>query len=975
MVDTLQEWIKDAGAYELLNTYKVEQQLIYPFVANGEDFYISLLNHLFFILHNKDISDTAVKEELLQLAKGLLVYSEESTAWSFRGVNRNNNLLYIAAIYYLADYNALANLFVQRARKYVYQNDSARLLFSIMAGSEQYARKNCLECDMLSGYMKTGDDELLNLIESIFSEKIKVNGYVSLDDFFDTHVASSVLKRFRTSNLWTLLKPYGGSAFWKEYIINAVNRHIFSLLPSQEDAVKKGALTFDRSFSLKMQTSAGKTFLTELIVYQELRQNPDAKILYLAPLRSLSRELKEKFGRLSREFGFDFRAAYGGCTTSSEEESIEKAQLLIATPETFTTLEGTIDELTAGYTLVICDEGQLLEDKTRGTSYELLLTRLKKNARARFLFISAIIPNISDINEWLGGKAIEVGDSDYRPCKIRFAIAKNDNGHAKVRYANETNDKWSVEVNDFLNGAQMKQVGTTHKSFCCAMALKAMDAGPVMIYCSMKDGPRGCIAHAEEVLRLLSSQLYKLPFDYVKDQELLRKVVEYCSYQLGSNYRLTKCLEMGIAYHHGQMPQDLREVIEASIEKKAIQLVICTKTLSEGINMPIKTAVLANITNPGDGTYRNSLELRDLKNIVGRVGRAGHESYGLILVPINGNNTEPASKVISVLNGDEEEKANGVLYYIVKQIQDQHVISEEEINAFLESEGVADAIDTLINLHKDRIDLDELDLEDVVADSLAYYLGDEKTKKWVKKVFRTRYAYIQKSLNKEEYGVYLETGLPLSDYNDLKSLFADKAVDSFTISSPTDKAWIQLMMETIYSLSSVKRDVSHVSKTKPLFPVHQNRQLCEGILEGWLSGLQYVEISETTGCTTEQAALYVDFIQRTVAIKSQAIVSYVKKTFEVENTQMDLWPDMVKSGVNSEEALSIIDSGLGDRILVNILADYARDNFVFSGDNMKLIDMLQQSAFIDSYVRERGIPVILKERWQQYIRMNGAKYI
>ena len=30
------------------------------------------------------------------------------------------------------------------------------------------------------------------------------------------------------------------------------------------------------------------------------------------------------------------------------------------------------------------------------------------------------IPNISDINQWLGGNIHEVGDSTYRPCKIRF---------------------------------------------------------------------------------------------------------------------------------------------------------------------------------------------------------------------------------------------------------------------------------------------------------------------------------------------------------------------------------------------------------------------------------------------------------------------------------------------------------------------------------------------------------------------------
>ncbi len=170
-----------------------------------------------------------------------------------------------------------------------------------------------------------------------------------------------------------------------------------------------------------------------------------------------------------------------------------------------------------------------------------------------------------------------------------------------------------------------------------------------MLYCSMKDGPRGCVKHAEEILKMLEKSVFTRPSSFVQDVDWLSKVTEYCVYQFGDDYRLVQCLKEGFSYHHGHMPQDIRELIETSIAKKSLQLVICTKTLSEGINMPIKTAVLANITNPADGTFRNTLELRDLKNIVGRVGRAGKESYGLVLVPIMSNNVEPAKKVMAVI--------------------------------------------------------------------------------------------------------------------------------------------------------------------------------------------------------------------------------------------------------------------------------------------------------------------------------------
>ena len=811
---------------------------------------------------------------------------------------------------------------------------------------------------------------MLNAINDRLYEKIEINDYINLDDFFDTQVVVWVMERFCKNNLWKTLAPHGGKELWDKYITYSARHHIYALLPSQEDAISKGLLDYKRSFCLKMPTSAGKTFLTELLVYQELKNNPDAKILYLAPLRSLSRELKERYGKLAHEFSFDFRAAYGGCTTSVEEETIENAKLLIATPETFTTLEGKIDDFTERYTLVICDEGQLLEDKNRGVNYELLLTRIKRNKHTRFLFISAIIPNISDINQWLGGNVHEVGDSTYRPCKIRFALATKKDKHITVQYANDTINDWSVTVNDFLNDRQSILASKTQRSLSCALSLKAMEAGPVMLYCSMKDGSRGCIKHAEQLLDLLGQHVFKKPSSFVQDTDWLSKISEYCTYQLGDKYRLTQCIKEGFAYHHGQMPQDLRELIENSIARKSIQLVVCTKTLSEGINMPIKTAVLANITNPADGSFRKSLELRDLKNIVGRVGRAGKESYGLVIVPYNGSNIEPAKKVLQVIQNDVDvEQANGSLYYVVQQIHEKGLVTDEEINAFLESEGVAESIDTLITLNKEDIELDEINLNEVLEDSLAYFLGNEETKNSVRRIFSVRYTYLRNILTNDEYSKYLDIGLPLADYHVLIRLLAEKTSEDFNIQSPIDTSWIDLVTETVYALESVIHELKHISTSKPLYVIHNDLGTAKKILKSWICGMQYVEIAAECNCTVEQAALYVDFIQRVIAVKAQAIVLYIEETYQIESSLMKLWPEMVKRGVYDEKALWIIDFGLSDRITVNILASYFNEHFEYKLDKEMLLDAILHSTEVDRFVLGSNIPVLLKEKWKQYLKI------
>lgn len=388
--------------------------------------------------------------------------------------------------------------------------------------------------------------------------------------------------------------------------------------------------------------------------------------------------------------------------------------------------------------------------------------------------------------------------------------------------------------------------------------------------------------------------------------------------------------------------------------------------------MPIKTAVLANITNPADGTFKNILELRDLRNIVGRVGRAGKEPYGLVLVPINGDNIVPAKKVIQVIHNEiNVERANGALYYIVQQIRNEGLVTDEEINAFLESEGVAEQIDKLINLNEDDTELIEINLDNIIEDSLAYYLGDEGTKKAVKKIFTIRYEHLRNTLPNDEYDKYLHVGMPLADYNVLKRLFSDKTAEDFEIHNPMDAGWIHLIIETIYALESVKHDLTYVSKSKPLFGIHKDLTLVERILTCWICGKQYVEIAVECGCSIEQAALYVDFIQRIIAVKAQAVVSYIEETYQIESTLMQLWPDMVKRGVSDKKALWLIDSGLGDRVVVNMLASYFGRDSSNEDDKEMFLYIVAHDAIIDKYIMESNIPILLKERWKQYLRSNA----
>ena len=132
-----------------------------------------------------------------------------------------------------------------------------------------------------------------------------------------------------------------------------------------------------------------------------------------------------------------------------------------------------------------------------------------------------------------------------------------------------------------------------------------------------------------------------------------------------------------------------------------------------------------------------------------------------------------------------------------------------------------------------------------------------------------------------------------------------------------------------------------------------------------------MEIAVECGCSIEQAALYVDFIQRIIAVKAQAVVSYIEETYQIESTLMQLWPDMVKRGVSDKKALWLIDSGLGDRVVVNMLASYFDGYNLYEDDKAMFLHVITHSPAIDKYVMESPIPVLLKERWGQYVRSNS----
>lgn len=84
--------------------------------------------------------------------------------------------------------------------------------------------------------------------------------------------------------------------------------------------------------------------------------------------------------------------------------------------------------------------------------------------------------------------------------------------------------------------------------------------------------------------------------------------------------------EHGIFSHHGNTPHGIRLSVEHAMRENLVRFVVCTSTLAQGVNLPIRYLI---VTSVYQGMER--IKVRDFHNLIGRAGRAGMHTEGSIL--------------------------------------------------------------------------------------------------------------------------------------------------------------------------------------------------------------------------------------------------------------------------------------------------------------------------------------------------------
>lgn len=404
------------------------------------------------------------------------------------------------------------------------------------------------------------------------------------------------------------------------------------LLPAQSAAVNGGLLNRGLpSWGFAAPTGSGKTFLARLLIADVLTDNPDTKVIYLVPSKALVSEVAFDLNSALKEIDHRVLALSAQLVDLDDREmaSLDDASVVVMTPEKADLLLRLGADFLNVVGLAVVDEAHHIESGTRGALLELYLWRLKRllPSYARYVFLSAVAPNIGDITRWMDphGKAVVF---ETRPTRMRVGIyqvsGRGRDARGTIRYADNT----SVEV-------VSSSVETSIRRGICQLASFLHPAGPVLV---VAKGKKECETIANELQEWLRTRDLLVPLsDEQQQTDTYRSLDARLEREMYTDVPLRMLLRNRIAYHHAGLPPNVRESVERAIRQRLIDYVVATTTLAEGVNFPFSSVIVQSLAlkeppEKGRPSRYAPVTPRTFWNIAGRAGRPGFDAEGQVIL-------------------------------------------------------------------------------------------------------------------------------------------------------------------------------------------------------------------------------------------------------------------------------------------------------------------------------------------------------
>ncbi|MBA0873433.1 hypothetical protein Goshw_002175 [Gossypium schwendimanii] len=461
---------------------------------------------------------------------------------------------------------------------------------------------------------------------------------------------------------------------------------IEQLYPWQVDCLQVDGVLRRRNLVYCASTSAGKSFVAEILMLRRVILTRKAALLVL-PYVSICVEKAEHLEVLLEPLGKQVRSYYGnqGGGTLPKDTSvavctIEKANSLVNR----LLEEGRLSEIG----IIVIDELHMVGDQSRGYLLELLLTKLRYAAGEgtpesssgessgsssgkadpahglQIVGMSATMPNVEAVADWLQAALYQ---TNFRPVPLEEFI----------KVGNTIYDKNLDLVRTIPKAVDLGGKDPDHIVELCNEVVQ--EGQSVLIFCSTR---KGCESTAKHVAKFLKKFSVTAHGDNSEFIDITSAIDALRRCPAGLDPVLEETLPSGVAYHHAGLTVEEREVIETCYRRGFVRVLTATSTLAAGVNLPARRVIFRQ---PRIGC--DFIDGTRYKQMAGRAGRTGIDTKGESVLICK---TEEIKRIKGLLNEScpplqscLSEDKNGMTHAILEVVAGGMVQTANDINRYV----------------------------------------------------------------------------------------------------------------------------------------------------------------------------------------------------------------------------------------------------------------------------------------------------
>ncbi|KAF4522149.1 hypothetical protein B566_EDAN012611 [Ephemera danica] len=369
----------------------------------------------------------------------------------------------------------------------------------------------------------------------------------------------------------------------------------------------------DENVVLGAPTGSGKTLVAELAMFRVFKEQPGAKVVYIAPMKALVRERVHDWGeRLGRKLGRKVVELTGDATPDAR--AIAEADVVVTTPEKWDGVSRSWQ--TRGYVrqvgLLVIDEIHLLGEE-RGPVLEVIVSRANFIAahaghqvrKCRVVGLSTALANAGDLAQWLkitSRRGMYNFRPSVRPVPLSIHIQGFPGKHYCPRMATMNKPTFQAVRQHSPNRPALVFVSSRRQT-----RLTGMD---LISYLAAEDDPKQWLHMPENEAENIAATV------------------------TDPNLRLL--LPFGIGIHHAGLKDHDRSLVEELFVSEKIQVLIATATLAWGVNFPAHLVVVKG-TEYFDGKQHRYVDMpiTDVLQMMGRAGRPQFDETAVAVVLVH----------------------------------------------------------------------------------------------------------------------------------------------------------------------------------------------------------------------------------------------------------------------------------------------------------------------------------------------------